>query len=242
MQRILCLLLLFSLITCDELVTILEEVPADESFGLETIPADGGFTGELGRSSYAIEGERATVVQVIDGDTIDVELDGDEYRVRYVGVDTPERGDPFYREATDFNRRLVEDQMVILVKDVSDTDRFGRLLRYIYLPDGTFVNAELISSGYARVVTFPPDVSETEYLQSLQRESRENGRGLWAENPLNSAAPFGCETCEYNAYNCRDFNDQSEAQACYVFCLDEVNEDVHKLDGGGDGLVCESLP
>ena len=193
-------------------------------------------------SGYAIEGDRAQVINVIDGDTIDVDLDGIEYRVRYIGVDTPERGDPFYREATDYNRQLVGGETVILVKDISDTDRYGRLLRYIYLPDGTFVNAELISAGVARVVTFPPDVNQVDYLKSLQQEARNRSAGLWAQNELNVNAPAGCMTCDYNAHNCSDFNRQAEAQACYEFCLIEVDEDIHRLDGGGDGLVCESLP
>jgi len=234
MRRFLLLLLIGLMIGCAELVTVLEE--SAEFSDLPASPA------AVDRSSYAIEGDRAQVLNVIDGDTIDVDLGGVEYRVRYISIDTPERGDPFYREATDYNRQLVENETVILVRDISDTDQYGRLLRYIYLPDGTFVNAELISSGYARVVTFPPDVSQVDYLRSLQQEARERSAGLWAENELNSNAPAGCMTCEYNAHNCSDFNRQQEAQACYEFCLVEVNEDIHRLDGGGDGLVCESLP
>ena len=230
MKRLRLFLLLILLIGCEEVLLLPEE------------EADNGFYVTEGRASYAIEGDPATVIQVIDGDTIDVELNGEEYRVRYVGVDTPERGDPFYREATDYNRQLVQGKTVILVQDVSDTDRFGRLLRYIYLEDGTFVNAELVAEGFARPVTFPPDVAEADYFQELQREARADQRGLWIENPLNPNAPQTCETCEYNAYNCRDFDSQQEAQACYEFCLVEINEDIHRLDGGGDGLVCESLP
>jgi micrococcal nuclease len=74
---------------------------------------------------------------------------------------------------------------VILVKDVSETDRFGRLLRYVYLEDGTFVNAELVRQGYAVIATFPPDVRHQELFLELEREAREAGRGLWAQ-PVNS--------------------------------------------------------
>ncbi len=195
------------------------------------------------RPRTVIMGETAQVLHVIDGDTIDVLLDGNEYRVRYVGVDTPERDEPFYREATQANRDFVDGQTVTLAVDVSETDQYGRLLRYVYLADGTFVNAELIAGGYARLVTYPPDVANADYFADLQREARQAERGLWAINELtNVGAPAGCQICSRNAYNCSDFSTQREAQACYQFCLDEVNEDVHRLDGGGDGLVCESLP
>jgi endonuclease YncB( thermonuclease family) len=186
-------------------------------------------------------GQKAQVLFVIDGDTIEVDLHGKEYRVRYIGVDSPERDEPFYKEAAGANRALVEDQEIILVRDVSETDRFGRLLRYIYLPDGTFVNAELILQGYGRIVTFPPDVAQTELFAELQREARENQRGLWGLSEM-QALPSQCTTCNKNAHNCQDFDTQAAAQACYITCLEQIGEDVHHLDGGGDGIVCESLP
>ncbi len=187
------------------------------------------------------DGDSGRVINVIDGDTIDVVINGKEYRVRYVGVDTPERDEPFYQEATVANRDFVDGKDIVLVRDVSDTDQYGRLLRYIYLPDGTFVNAELIANGYARTITFPPDVANADYFAQLQTEARENQRGFWALNEI-QAMPVGCNTCAANRHNCSDFETQSAAQACYEFCLDEIGEDIHKLDGGGDGVVCESLP
>lgn len=132
-----------------------------------------GRTGELGRVTY-----------IVDGDTIDVELlsTGETKRVRYIGMDTPERGAFYYQEATDANAALVEGQTVILIKDVSETDRFGRLLRYIYLEDGTFVNAELVRQGYALPATFPPDVAFQDLYLELQTQARESGVGLWAQS------------------------------------------------------------
>lgn len=132
-------------------------------------------------SAGAVAGDLAAVVRIIDGDTIEVEMDGQTYRVRYIGMDTPERGDYFYDEATAANRQLVEGQTVTLVKDVSETDRYGRLLRYVYLSDGTFVNAELVRQGYAQIATFPPDVANQELFVQLQQEAREAGRGLWSQ-------------------------------------------------------------
>lgn len=120
------------------------------------------------------------VENVVDGDTIDVEVNGEVYRVRYIGMDTPEQGEPFYAEATKANQGLVGGQDVIMKRDVSETDQYGRLLRYVYLADGTFVNAELVRMGYAQVATYPPDVKHQDYFLELQAEAREAGRGLWA--------------------------------------------------------------
>lgn len=184
-------------------------------------------------------GEAAIVTWVIDGDTIDVEIDGEEFRVRYIGIDTPERDEPFYEQASAFNRDLVAGETVILVKDVSDTDRYGRLLRYIYLQDGTFVNREIVANGFGRLVTYPPDVSYADEFRRLQFEARSAELGMWALEADFSGD--GCN-CSRNAYDCRDFDTQSEAQACYEICLASTGEDIHRLDGGGDGLVCEALP
>ena len=181
-------------------------------------------------------GDLAEVTHVFDGDTIEVELDGRAYRLRYIGVDTPERDEPYYQAAFDFNRDLVAGQTVTLVRDVSETDQYGRLLRYVYLSDGTFVNAAIIRQGMGRLVTFPPDVAQTENLKGLQTEARQAGAGLWGD-----VATGPCD-CDRNLYNCRDFDTQAEAQTCFDYCLSTRNRDVHNLDGGGDGFVCESLP
>jgi endonuclease YncB( thermonuclease family) len=126
------------------------------------------------------EGQAAKVVRVIDGDTIEVEIDGKPVRLRYIGIDAPERGQPGFEESHAANAALVDGQTVYLVKDVSETDPFGRLLRYVYLADGTMVNAELVRRGFAQAVTYPPDVAHQELFLALQREAREAGSGLWA--------------------------------------------------------------
>jgi len=131
----------------------------------------------------------ARVIKVIDGDTIDIST-GE--RVRYIGVDTPETKHPikkvecFGKEASGKNKELVLDQEVRLEKDVSDKDRYGRLLRYVYIParpgggDALFVNDYLARNGFAHAATFPPDVKFSEQFLSAEREARENSRGLWA--------------------------------------------------------------
>lgn len=121
-------------------------------------------------------GETARVTSVIDGDTIDVEMNGVGYRVRYVGVNTPERGEVCYPEATDANAALVTGRTVTLVRDVENTDRFGRLLRYVYVGD-EFVNAALVRQGYAEAVEYPPDIRHTAEFRQLERAARAGGLG-----------------------------------------------------------------
>jgi micrococcal nuclease len=120
--------------------------------------------------------EVGRVVSVIDGDTIDVNINGEVFRVRYVGVNTPERDEPCYREATNANKALVEGQTVSLVKDKSDTDRFGRLLRYVYVGN-TFVNRELVVQGYAEAVLYQPDDAFWSEFVDLEREAARASRG-----------------------------------------------------------------
>ena len=132
----------------------------------------------------------ARVVRVIDGDTIEVEVSGREYRLRYIGIDAPEtvkEDTPMEwmgPEASAANKALVSGKLVYLERDVSETDRYGRLLRYVFLADGTFVNGELVRQGYAQAITYQPDVKYQDLLRSLQQEARGAGRGLWGSTPL----------------------------------------------------------
>lgn len=122
------------------------------------------------------EGDMATVIYVVDGDTIAVRLNGQEARVRYIGMNTPENDEPCYSEATAANARLVQGQQVRLVRDTSDTDQFGRLLRYVYVGN-TFVNEQLVRDGYAEVVSYPPDTKYYERFRELEREAAQAKRG-----------------------------------------------------------------
>lgn len=121
------------------------------------------------------------VTRVIDGDTIQLE---NGKTVRYIGIDTPETKDPrkslqcFGKEALGKNKELIEGKRVRLEKDVSETDKYGRLLRYVYVGD-IFVNDYLVRQGYANASTFPPDVKYQEMFIQAQQEARENKRGLW---------------------------------------------------------------
>jgi len=142
------------------------------------VPLLGGGSAGAG---VTIEG---TVVRVVDGDTILVQLADRVEKVRYIGVDSPEihhpvKGEePGGREAATVNRGLVEGRRVRLELDVRTRDRWGRLLAYVWVGD-TMINAELICLGYAHVMTVPPNVRYQELFVKLQREAREAGRGLW---------------------------------------------------------------
>ena len=124
--------------------------------------------------------EQVLVVRVIDGDTIEI---AGGARVRY--IDTPEvypDMEYYGAEAREKNLELVEGKMVRLEKDVSDKDRYGRLLRYIYV-DGVFVNAELVRLGYASAVSYPPDIKYKELFNQLEEEAKEAEIGIWRYSP-----------------------------------------------------------
>jgi micrococcal nuclease len=135
-------------------------------------------------------------------------IGGQAYKLRYIGIDTPESVDPrrpvecLGEEAAERNRKLVQGATVGLEKDVSETDAFGRLLRYVWL-DGEMVNALLVEEGYAEAATYPPDVKYSEMFASLQAEARAAGRGLWGPVcDATTASPVGpipqSGTCEYS--------------------------------------------
>jgi len=216
--------------------------------------------------------EIAVVVEVIDGDTIEVEINGRRYKVRYIGIDAPETVHPqrpvewMGPEAAAANRQLVGGKTVYLEKDVSETDKYGRLLRYVWVGD-TMVNAELVRLGFAQVSTYPPDIKYVDLFLKLQQEARQAERGLWGPTPTPTALPptptltptitpvlptptpppatpppvAVCD-CSGNIYNCSDFATHAEAQACYEYCKSLGRGDIHRLDRDKDGLACESLP
>jgi micrococcal nuclease len=142
--------------------------------------------------------EAGQVVHITDGDTIRVVIAGEEQRLRYIGIDTPESVapntpvEPFAEAATDANALLVDGERVILERDVSDTDRFDRLLRYVWLepdlsnadPDDDswrLVNREIVLLGLAEAVDYPPDTKYSAILQAAESEARAAGLGMWAE-------------------------------------------------------------
>jgi micrococcal nuclease len=126
------------------------------------------------------------VTKVIDGDTIELE-NGD--RVRYIGIDSPELYPPnestpecFAQKAKKANEKLVLGKKVKLEKDISETDKYGRLLRYIWL-ENKLVNLELVRQGFAKAYTAPPDLKYQDMILTAQKYARDNQRGLWSSCP-----------------------------------------------------------
>jgi len=181
-----------------------------------------------------------TVSRVIDGDTF-VLNSGDT--VRLICINTPEKGDFYADEATEYLKGLVLGKNVLLEKDVSETDRYGRLLRYVYAGNIS-VNEILVRKGYASVYRYPPDTKYCDVFEASESEAKENGFGIWSqknetENKIISDAGMKY-ICSYNAYNCDDFISQEEAQSVFEAC-GGVSNDIHGLDKDHDGVVCEGL-
>ncbi len=136
----------------------------------------------------ASAGEKARVARVIDGDTIDVLLDGRRVRVRYIGMNTPERDEPCHREATQANYDWVAGKEVRLLRDTSETDRYGRLLRYVYA-DGVFVNRALVEAGYAEAVVYQPDDAFYDDFRLLERAAAQAARGCHPTGIFDDGSP-----------------------------------------------------
>jgi len=125
---------------------------------------------------------KAKVTKVIDGDTIRIK----DYNVRYIGINTPEikhsgvgKSQRYGKEATEFNSVLVLDKYVYLFKDVSETDKYGRLLRYVFLENGLCVNWVIARKGYANVMTIQPDVKLQSDIKGAVAKAKEEVVGMW---------------------------------------------------------------
>ncbi|MBI3485701.1 thermonuclease family protein [Candidatus Daviesbacteria bacterium] len=163
-------------------------VQKQPSQNLAQLPSSSSVLGSSSSANLA-NLEQVKVTRVIDGDTIEVEINGELKKLRYIGVNTPETVDPrrpvqcFGKEASAENKRLLEEKSVYLEKDISETDKYGRLLRYVYLPlsDGSvvFINDYLVRQGFAYASTFPPDVKYQDKFLVSQKEASDNLRGLW---------------------------------------------------------------
>lgn len=171
--------------TSDNLPTVSPQPISQQNEATNSAPVKSEF------AIAGIAGQLAEVSEVVDGDTIKVLIDNQEYTVRYIGINTPETRDPrrpvecFGKQASAKNKELLESKKVILQKDVTEIDKYNRLLRYIYLPlaDGQvlFVNDYLVREGYAESSAYPPDIKYQERFDQAEKEARVNQRGLWRE-------------------------------------------------------------
>ena len=173
-----------------------DDFDLDLSIGLKANPKK-----KKSSKKDSINYQEATVESVIDGDTVLISVDRKVGKLRLIGVDTPETVHPhkpigFYgKEASAFTKEKLSGKKVYIEKDVSQTDRYNRLLRYIWLElpsnivnpsfedvrDKMF-NGILLRDGYANQATFPPDVKYQEYFRLIEEKAREEKKGLWNEN------------------------------------------------------------
>lgn len=204
--------------------------------------------------------ETATVLRIVDGDTIEVDRGRGPEKVRYIGIDTPETVHPAQpvewmgQEASAANAGLVEGREVVLESDVTDTDQYGRLLRYVWTENAggwIFVNLALLAKGYAQVSTYPPDVKYVDLYLVRQGAARDEGLGLWGTPPAATPVPPSDATAAPLAQggNC----DASYPGVCIppappdLDCGDiehrrfeVIAPDPHGFDGNSDGVGCES--
>ena len=127
------------------------------------------------------------VARVSDGDTFVATVNGRRERIRVIGVDTPESVapnqpvEPYGKEASDFAKHYLDGETVRLAGDAEPRDRYGRMLAYVWLEDGTFWNALLVAEGYAQQLTIPPNVTYERLFRRLVSEARREDRGLWSQ-------------------------------------------------------------
>lgn len=133
----------------------------------------------------AAQNEAAVVTRIVDGDTVEATIGGVPQTIRYIGVDTPESKKPntpvqcYALEATEVNKALVLGQTVLLERDRTNYDRYGRMLRYVYLADGRMVNEELVKLGAAFAKRYKPDTKHAVKLETAQRAAQSAKAGLW---------------------------------------------------------------
>jgi micrococcal nuclease len=162
--------------------------------------------------------EEFEVEDVIDGDTIRLES-GD--KVRLIGINTPETGQPYYDEATLKLKELIGDNNVILKKDTEDKDQYGRLLRYVYVDD-IFINKEMVRLGLANAYEFEPNVKHSSEFEVAEQEARDAERGLW------TPSQFSLTVTQFN-YDAEG-NDNENLNDEYVVFKNEGNSSLNLLN------------
>jgi len=210
-----------------------------------TLPP-GGAAACVSASTQRQVGE---VIQVFDGDMIMVRIGDDDALVRYIGIDAPGLDDPFGEEASDANRDLVSGEQVTLVRDVTNFDSEGNLLRYVFVGD-IFVNNELVRLGYAEAVDPGPDSACSDLFQSTEDSARSKNVGIWEPQseltstlePLWTDTPsplIGKCTCDgEDNLECDDFRTWIDATQCFLKCNRRGKGDFYNLDPDGDNIAC----
>ncbi len=241
--------------------------------GYPSIPETAPITDSILHDETTAEERRAaptfySVASVTDGDTFRTFVNGKSEAIRLIGVDTPETVHPtkdvqcLGKEAGLYAEAVLGGKKIRLEQDPTqgERDKYGRLLAYAFLEDGTDVGRLLLEQGYAYEYTYNiPYKYQLEYKRA-QRDASNSKRGLWADDacanqvnisvPEKEVVPVPISTpkqegpsysCSSNIYNCGDFSTHTQAQNVYLSCGGTSN-DVHQLDGDHDGEACESLP
>lgn len=193
--------------------------------------------------------EIGIVKSITDGDTIVVTIEGIDYKVRYIGVDSPEPSEGSIGiEASNTNKNLVLRKEVVLIKDESEVDRYNRLLRYVVVGN-VFVNERLVSLGVAKAVSYEPDTTCQSTFVKAQSTAVGNNLGLWA--PAIPAIGFGIVSPQATVgspcncsidYDCGDFSTHAAAQSCFSACGGSSSYNWSNLDRDHDNSACETLP
>ncbi|MBU1017775.1 lamin tail domain-containing protein [Patescibacteria group bacterium] len=189
------------------------------------------------RTNYFRDGMNARVLKIIDGDTLEVEIDNESFKIRLIGVDTPETVHPFLeeeefgKEASDYLKNLLANQTVVLEFDETTMDTYNRLLAYVYLR-GIFINAEIIKNGFGEAYTDYPFRYLDEFVQ-YEQSAKEKRLGLWV---YETSDP----TPEGEDINPRPENDEINAENTVKLVIDEsvANEEENDETGLKEDVVC----
>jgi micrococcal nuclease len=198
--------------------------------------------------------ETATVLKITDGDTIRVDRGKGSEPVRYIGINAPEPNEPGGKEATARNAALLKiGSEVVLERDVSDVDKYDRLLRYVWIHDGStwlLVNLQLIKDGVAQAVSYPPDTKYQSTFAGAQTIAKGQKLGVWGllggPTPAPTKTPKsgsgGGSNCHPSYDPCLPIVadlDCKDVRAMGKAPVDVIGPDDYRLDGDHDGLGCE---
>lgn len=157
------------------------------------------------------------IVRIVDGDTLVINYNGVDEKVRLIGVDTPESVHPdatknneFGKIASDFSKNYLDGKEVTLQFDVQERDQYGRILAYVYI-NGAMYNKTLLQEGMAKVATYPPNVKYVDDFKALEKTARENNKGLWAyaNDSTSISTPAAPVVTPNNSTSLNQYTDES---------------------------------